>query len=232
MASVTLADGTKIPLTGNDSEGYQAAAGEGILCMQCHQARVAANTYVPSTAGSSHFGPHEGPQADMLAGTNGFTYGQAMPTSAHQYVVPNTCVTCHMQTVATTDPGFEMVGEHTFKPSYTPAGGKKESLVAACQTCHGPDVTTFDFPLFDYNGDGKIDGVQTEVQSLLDQLSTMLPPNNSVKTRAHHRLHLDQAAAGSGLQLAVRQQRRQQGHPQYCLRGGPAEGLHRQPGSG
>jgi len=54
--------------------------------------------------------------------------------------------------------------------------------VTACQTCHGPDVATFDFPLFDYNGDGVIQGVQTEVQSFLDKLSTMLPPNNSVKT--------------------------------------------------
>ena len=56
-------------------------------------------------------------------------------------------------------------------------------LVAACQTCHGPDITTFDFPLFDYIGNGgPIQGVQTEVQTLLNDLSTMLPPNNSVKT--------------------------------------------------
>ncbi len=182
MISVTLGDGTTIPLTGNDSRGYAVTAGEGILCMQCHQARVNASTYVNSTAGSAHYGPHEGPQADMLMGTNGYTYGQEMPTSAHQFVVPNTCVTCHMQEVATTDPGFLHVGDHTFTPSYTPAGGQKEMLVAACQTCHGPDVTTFDFPLFDYNGDGVIQGVQTEVQSLLDKLSTLLPPNNSVKT--------------------------------------------------
>ena len=182
MISVTLADGTTVPLTGNDSRGYAVTAGEGILCMQCHQARVNASTYVNSTAGSAHYGPHEGPQADMLMGTNGYTYGQSIPTSAHQFVVPNTCVTCHMQEVATTDPGFLHVGDHTFTPSYTPPGGKKEMLVAACQTCHGPDVTTFDFPLFDYNGDGVIQGVQTEVQSLLDQLSTMLPPDNSVKT--------------------------------------------------
>jgi hypothetical protein len=182
MISVTLGDGTTVPLTGNDSRGYAVTAGEGILCMQCHQARVNASTYVNSTAGSAHYGPHEGPQADMLMGTNGYTYGQSIPTSAHQFVVPNTCVTCHMQEVATTDPGFLHVGDHTFTPSYTPTGGQKEMLVAACQTCHGPDVTTFDFPLFDYNGDGVIQGVQTEVQSLLDKLSTLLPPNNSVKT--------------------------------------------------
>lgn len=182
MTSVTLGDGTVVPLTGNDSRGYPVTAGEGILCMQCHQARVNAATYVDNTAGSAHFGPHEGPQADMLMGTNGYTYGQQIPTSAHQFAVTNTCVDCHMQTVATTDPAFLKAGDHTFSTTYAPAGQAPEDLVTACQTCHGPDVTSFNFPLLDYNGDGKIDGVQTEVQNLLDQLSTLLPPNNQVKT--------------------------------------------------
>ncbi len=171
MASATLADGTQV-----------TTAGEGILCIQCHQSRVNASTYVDTTVGSAHFGPHEGPQADMLMGTNGYTYGEQIPTSAHQFVVTNTCIDCHMQTVASTDPAFLNAGDHTFSTTYAPAGKPAEDLVGACQTCHGPDITTFDFPLFDYNGDGVIDGVQTEVQSLMDQLSTMLPPNNSVKT--------------------------------------------------
>jgi len=171
MASATLSDGTKV-----------TTAGEGILCMQCHQSRVNASTYVDTTAGSAHFGPHEGPQADMLMGTNGYTYGEKIPSSAHQYIVQNTCVACHMQTVASTDPAFLNAGDHTFKTTYAPAGKPAEDLVAACQGCHGPEVTTFNFPLFDYNGDGVIDGVQTEVQHMLDQLSTMLPPNNTVKT--------------------------------------------------
>jgi hypothetical protein len=55
-------------------------------------------------------------------------------------------------------------------------------LVAACQNCHGPDVTTFDFPLFDCDGDGVIDGAQTEVRHLLDQLSSLLPPAGNPKT--------------------------------------------------
>ncbi len=45
----------------------------------------------------------------------------------------------------------------------------------ACQQCHGASVTSFDFPLQDYNGDGVIQGVQTEVQGLLNQLSAYLP---------------------------------------------------------
>jgi hypothetical protein len=173
MKSVTLAEGTKVSST---------TVGEGILCMQCHMSRQNASTYVDSTAGSAHFGPHEGPQADMVMGTNGYTYGQQIPSSAHQWVVGNSCVDCHMQTVATTDPAFLKAGDHTFKTTFAPAGKPAEDLVGACQTCHGPEITSFNFPLFDYNGDGKIQGVQSEVQSLLDQLSTLLPPNNQVKT--------------------------------------------------
>ena len=57
-----------------------------------------------------------------------------------------------------------------------------KQLVAPCQGCHGSDITTFDFPLFDYDGDGVIDGCQTEVQHLMDQLSALLPPPGQPKT--------------------------------------------------
>jgi hypothetical protein len=74
-------------------------------------------------------------------------------------------------------------GGHTFKMSWTPDASKPPvQLVGACQNCHGPDVTTFDFPLFDYDGDGVIDGAQTEVKHLLDQLSSLLPPAGNPKT--------------------------------------------------
>ena len=158
MTSVTLMDGTVV-----------TNGGEGLLCMQCHHARQKAATYAISY--HSNFGPHHGPQADMLEGVNGFTYGQAIPSSAHANAVSDTCVTCHMQTLATNNPSFLLAGGHTFNVS---AGGV--DLVAACQQCHGSAVTSFDFPLQDYNGDGVIQGVQTEVQSLLNKLSALLPP--------------------------------------------------------
>jgi hypothetical protein len=170
MASVTLIDGTKV-----------TNAGEGILCMQCHQSRMAASA-VDTTPGSTYFGPHEGPQADMLMGTNGYTYGQVIPSSAHQYVTTNTCVDCHMQTVASTDPAFMKAGDHTFSTTYAPAGQPAEDLVGACQACHGTDLTTFNFPTFNFSGTGGPAGVQTQVQALLDQLSTLLPPNTQVKS--------------------------------------------------
>ncbi|HEY2019094.1 MAG TPA: hypothetical protein VGH38_36560, partial [Bryobacteraceae bacterium] len=168
--NVTLADGTAV-----------ADGGAGMLCMNCHQSRVNAATYAATTAGSARFGPHHGPQADMLEGANGFTYGQLIPSSAHAFVVEDTCVACHMQTVAETAPGFSTVGGHTFKPSVSD-GTKTIELVGACQKCHGPQLTTFNFRLMDYDEDGKIEGVQTEVQHLLDQLALLLPPVGTPKT--------------------------------------------------
>ncbi len=172
LAPVTLKDGTQV-----------TNAGMGTLCMNCHQARQKAATYAASTVGSAHFGPHEGPQADMLMGANGFTYGKDIPSSAHQYIVADTCVGCHTQAPASTDPALGQVGGHTFKMSFAgTATIPAEQMTGACQTCHGPELTTFNFPLMDYDGDGVIDGAQTEVQHLLDQLALMLPPVGQAKT--------------------------------------------------
>ena len=172
LAPVTLKDGTQV-----------TNAGMGTLCMNCHQARQKAATYAASTVGSAHFGPHEGPQADMLMGAHGFTYGKDIPSSAHQYIVADTCVGCHTQAPASTDPALGQVGGHTFKMSFAgTATIPAEQMTGACQACHGPDCTAFNFPLMDYDGDGVIDGAQTEVQHLLDQLALMLPPVGQAKT--------------------------------------------------
>ncbi|PWU08009.1 MAG: hypothetical protein C5B51_08530 [Terriglobia bacterium] len=170
LASVKLADGTVI------TEG-----GNGKLCMNCHQSRQNASVYAATAAASARFGPHHGPQADMLQGANGFTYSQKIPSSAHIWAADDSCVTCHMQTVDAADPSLSHVGGHTFKPSWTDADNKTHDLVAACQGCHGPNVDSFNFPLMDYDGDGVIDGVQTEVQHLLDKLALLLPPAGQSK---------------------------------------------------
>lgn len=172
LGDVKLQDGTII-----------TNAGMGGLCMDCHQSRRNAATYAATTAGSAHFGPHSGTQADMLAGVNGFTYGKTIPSSAHRSVVKDTCVECHMHTVAETDAAYSNVGGHTFKPGWTnPATGARREIIETCQECHDGQVTSFNFPLIDYDEDGTIDGVQTEVQHLLDKLSAMLPPAGKSKT--------------------------------------------------
>jgi len=161
MTAVTLPDGTVV-----------TNAGEGLLCMECHQSRQNAATYASTYA--SNFGPHHGPQGDMLEGVNGYNYGQTIPSSAHA-AISNTCVTCHMQIIPSTDPAFLTAGSHTFEMS-----SSNEMLVAACQQCHGPSVTTFNFTVADYDGDGVVEGVQTEVQNLLNKLSRLLPNSSGV----------------------------------------------------
>jgi len=153
--------------------------GLGQLCMNCHLSRRDATNYVEVTAGSGNFGPHDGPQTDMLEGVNAITYGKEIPSSAHNVAVPNTCVACHLQKISANDPAFGNVGGHTFLNYWdggtTNTTADDVSLVGLCSGCHGP-MDSFDLKRSDYDGDGVVKGVQTEVKSLLDQLGNLLPP--------------------------------------------------------
>ena len=163
--------------------------GHGKLCMNCHKGRRNIDTYIDENLGnpSSHFGPHHGPQTDMLVGENAYEYGQDIRSSAHVYAVDNACVTCHMPSVPRTvdgepNPVWTNAGGHTFWPTYD--GGTPDDhsddvdLTEACAGCHGP-MDSFDIPRDDYDGDGKVEGVQTEVAGLLNILAKALPPVDS-----------------------------------------------------
>jgi hypothetical protein len=162
-------------------------AGSGGFCMNCHHGRngsvtnstVQYPTALPTWNGGNAFGPHDGPQSEMLEGINAVTYGKTIPSSPHANVVSNTCVGCHMQPIASTDPAFTLAGGHSTKMSYTNSLGARVCVTYVCNQCHGA-ITNFNFPVADYNGDGVIEGVQTEVQHLLDKLSTLLPNTNYV----------------------------------------------------
>jgi hypothetical protein len=165
-------------------------AGNGALCLECHHNRNGSVTNMlakyplgkATWYGGVSFGPHDGPQGDMIEGINAVTYGQAIPSSAHRNTVSDLCVGCHMQTVNVGDPAFLKAGGHTFEMSYNVVTNGVTNRVAktdACGQCHGP-INTFDIPVQDYNGDGIIEGVQTEVQHMLDKLSTLLPNSSGV----------------------------------------------------
>jgi predicted CXXCH cytochrome family protein len=65
--------------------------GTGSQCMECHRSRRYAFEYASDIGNaSSHYGPHHGPQADMLIGANVPDYGIQFPTSPHQV-----CAPCH-----------------------------------------------------------------------------------------------------------------------------------------
>jgi hypothetical protein len=90
---------------------------------------------------------------------------------------PGACVQCHMYRTPggvwdTKDSmavdGHNAVGGHTFN-MVAEDNGKEVEHVEVCQQCH-PGVTTFNFKASaDYDGNGKVEGVQTEVKGLLDQ---------------------------------------------------------------
>jgi len=129
--------------------------GNSNLCGNCHQARTAPpNIAAPGATfkiTSTHYGPHHGPQGNILygIGLSEIAGSHGYPTAgASKHLQQASCVGCHMYEQA------NGTGGHTWWPN------KK-----ACNSCHdGPDLTTN----FDYNG------FQTNVQMHLDELRDKL----------------------------------------------------------
>ncbi len=150
--------------------------GAGIVCMSCHKSRREAETYVYGNA-SKHFGPHHGPQGDMMAGENAVEYGQDMPSSKHLTVVEESCAECHMQEIPAGLPAYAAgkVGGHSFALAYEDGTNAPIYLVDACSSCHG-EIEDFNFGGEDYDLDGVVEGVQEEIEGLLHDLAMLLPP--------------------------------------------------------
>jgi hypothetical protein len=113
----------------------------------------------------------------MIEGVNGIEYGRHIPSGTHSVTISNVCVGCHMQEVAVTDPAFGQAGGHTFSMTYNVVSGGVTNVmdkIEVCTKCHG-EIEEFNMVRKDYDGNGRIEGIQTEIQSLLDKLSTMLP---------------------------------------------------------
>jgi hypothetical protein len=162
--------------------GVLVGAGKAGLCMTCHNSR---RPNAVETAKTSRFGPHLGPQSDMLAGTGAVEYGRQMRSSSHLAAVKDTCITCHMQeTLPPTAPGHRQVGGHTLRMRWdrgTPTNLKDDiPHVAVCQSCHSDvtGATGFDRTArADFDGDGTVAGVQTEIKGLMALLAAALPKN-------------------------------------------------------
>jgi len=156
--------------------------GTGRLCMNCHKSRRNAATYTDDYLNnlSSHYGPHHGPQADMLLGKNAVTFGLTLSSSPHASAAENACVNCHM---APNGSSTDLVGGHTFSMKY-PDG--TDNVGACAQTgCHAAFGTNFSDKKFYANGSADLDqngtaaGLQVEIQGLLDRLAKLLPPVGS-----------------------------------------------------
>ena len=149
-------------------DGTSADLGMGNLCTVCHQARRAFATYFNgSSINSSHWGPHYGTQGDLLNASNGYEYDSYTynETQWHRTQTADGCVDCHVRT------GGQnwVVGGHSFNMSAEIPGAVGEDptyviTTESCENCH----VDFDQNDFDYNG------VQTEVETLLEELGTAL----------------------------------------------------------
>jgi nitrate/TMAO reductase-like tetraheme cytochrome c subunit len=158
-------------------------AGLGAICMNCHQSRQDANSYAETP--SLKFGHHYGVQADVLIGTNTITFGKQLPTSSHFATTKskNACVDCHKSSKGPRrDPNGDVTtfGRHTF------AMVNKQGIdnVYACLSCHNDmgdafsDKKYYENGSADQDGDGVEEGLQKEVQGLLDILGNLLPNAN------------------------------------------------------
>ena len=147
--------------------------GEGNLCVHCHHSRRNVDNYVyDGVKMSTRFGPHHSNHGDMLQGTNAYEYsGVTYTNSYHSSGVPDGCVTCHMnQRVDYT------LGGHSMNMTWGEEENEEEN-VETCNSpvCHNGTLTSFNrLAAEDYDGDGTIEGVQDEVEDLMDKLKDKL----------------------------------------------------------
>ncbi len=135
--------------------------GEANLCVNCHHSRKDVRTTVADSVKlSSRFGPHHGPQGDMLNGSGGYEYdGYTYTNSPHSNVAVDGCIDCHMSPSV----GVEL-GGHTWTMAAVTVEGEEQNLVGCNRsTCHNAEMKGFDST-----------GVQTSIVEYLDSLGAAL----------------------------------------------------------
>lgn len=165
-AKVTLANGVVF-----DKE-------KGNLCASCHRARRTPKDEVRArNIPSDSWGAHHGPQADMLAGTNAYEFpGRKYSSSVHGALPGANCVACHMTLPSGRYSLAPSIGGHSFRIAGEVHEQHKLNS-AGCTTsgCHGAMAQVKGTHYFDrkamedYDGDGKVETVQEEVQGLLEK---------------------------------------------------------------
>ena len=149
--------------------------GKGNLCVNCHHGRSSAGDIADDVSVNSRFGPHHGPQGDLINGSNGYEFpglGYDFPSSPHANQVRDACIGCHMGNV-TTHEGYD-VGGHSWNMVSLTDEEITLSGVCSAAACH-PTADGLDFLAdADYDGDGTIEGYQSEIDGLWEELETLL----------------------------------------------------------
>ncbi len=143
--------------------------GNSNLCANCHQSRTGEPEVTNPgeetfTITSTHWGPHHGPQANVVAGA-GFAEIEGpvdYPTAGSSYHLTyngesNSCVGCHMGNFSSVDTDGDgtadiSAGGHSWIPN-----------LAACIDCHGTDME-------DYNYGGRQSTTKIQLEELRDKL--------------------------------------------------------------
>ena len=172
---------TTDPVTLLDGTVYNF--GNSNICANCHQARSTpediTDNYIVT---SSRFGPHHGPQGDLIAGTLGYEYPSygAYPNSNHGGAVGQACVSCHMGNPGSTHEGYK-IGGH----SWNMEDEDGNTLVEECARCHAEASDDYDDIIqdvhVDFDNDGDPDeGYMNEMDGLHDSLKVLLLSLNLV----------------------------------------------------
>jgi predicted CXXCH cytochrome family protein len=148
--------------------------GKGLLCMNCHNSRYKQKVKEtpPYYGFGSRFTPHSNNQADMFFGRNSYEFGDANLAGLSTHTgVENACVTCHMPERVN---GSSVHADHEWSMIDTVGGAHDQ--VTACVQCHGP-ITSFDAirAPYDFDRNGLIEGVETEIHGMLNVLKSRLP---------------------------------------------------------
>ena len=165
-------------------------AGLGTICINCHQSRTEANAAIAGVGTSAinlRFGPHHGPQGDILESNNMLELGGVkLAKSNHIGATVDACVRCHMYNL-NRFVGTQLIpsGGHTFRMS-TPDGTDN---MEACSQCHGFTFGTgFDQVQFylngtgDFDNNGVVEGLQTEVKGMIAKIMAALPKTSTGTT--------------------------------------------------
>jgi hypothetical protein len=144
--------------------GPMAGFAAGNTCVWCHKARTDISHYIPQVlaqntlaTNAARFGPHEGPQADVLSGKGGYEFGGKTYTSSVHATAPKGCVSCHMPPDPT---NANSAPDHSF---YADVRGCNQ------MACHG---TTGTFATLTSSDQAK--KLNTDVTTLLNQLEGLL----------------------------------------------------------
>lgn len=193
FASGTSTASLQLRLAGNVTmpNGYTVDAKESAVCVACHANKRDVQYRVDFLAGKKARGVHDNAQGDIFFAVGAADFGTPYPSSQHKTVVEGACIDCHVKPASpAVDPGIDAkygtpddvttptAGGHSFNVVGVVNGQRVENL-NACTSCH-PGLTTFNrIANDDFDGDGTIEGVQDEVNGLLNALAAQLPKDST-----------------------------------------------------